>query len=66
MPALVLVGGAQSIKLYLKFLFLPLGLFVCGAAKQWKEIQVSVYRKQTVQLIAFGSLRTAMNHSAFF
>lgn len=27
-PALVLVGGAQCVKLYLKFLLLPLGLFV--------------------------------------
>lgn len=56
-PSLVLVGGAQRVKLDLEFLLFPLGLFVYGATKQWKEsglIRVSVYRKQTVELIAFG------------
>lgn len=65
-PALVLVVGAQRVKLDLKFLLLPLGLFVCGAAKQWKEIgsiQVSVFCKQTVRLIAFRSLVTATSHN---
>lgn len=67
MPALVLVGGAQRVKLYLKFLLLPLGLFVYEAAKQWKKIssiQVTGYCKQNLELVASGSLGTAINHNA--